>query len=102
MPAYTDARFEALRLNGYTGSTNDMLLDWLGTYVTTNSPGAPTPTSLPDAWGAMLSVALGAGSTGNRIDDWGTLLVQMGHSGSLNDMELAFWLGGGTLPPPPV
>jgi hypothetical protein len=30
-----------------------------------------------------------------RNDDWYTLLGNQGHSGSMNDREMAFWQAGG-------
>lgn len=96
MATLTDARFDALRALGYTGATSDMLLQWL------QANGATSP-SVPDAWVEMLAIKVLSGFTGSRSTDWPALLTTLGYgtiSGSdqVNDMELAFWEAGGTLP----
>ena len=88
MPTITDARFDALRAQGFTGATNDLLLQWL------KANGA-TSNALPDAWKEMLEAQ---GYTyGSRNDSWYALLGDLGYTGALNDRELAFWSDGGTL-----
>lgn len=95
MPTLSDCRFDTLRGLGLSGSTSDMLLQWL------QQQGA-TSNSLPDAWREMLDANL-TEPTGHRNDDWYTLLGDLGYEGSMNDRELAFWcegdgsIGGGIL-----
>ena len=84
MATVNDAKFAALRTLAYTGSINDMTLQWL------QANGA-TADAIPDAWREFLDANLVATPTGQRNDDWYQYLVEQGHSGSLNDMELAFW-----------
>ena len=48
--------------------------------------------SLPDAWNSFLALQLGAAATGQRNDDWYGYLGSLGHTGSLNDRELQYWL----------
>ena len=88
MTTLTDARFEALRALGYTGTTNDMLLQWL------QFNGATSP-CLPDAWLEYLNSIEILGAIGQRNDRWYQLLGLAGYTGQLNDRELAFWEGGG-------
>lgn len=62
------------------------------------STDARTPrNSLPDAWSTFLALQLGSAATGQRNDDWYTYLGSLGHTGSLNDRELQFWLDGGVI-----
>lgn len=94
MTTLTDVRFKTLRGLLFTGSTSDMLLQWLQA----NSTG--TPKTIPDAWRDMLDTNLLSPSTGNRSDDWFQLLADSGFkdAGAMNDRELAFWDGGAILP----
>jgi hypothetical protein len=96
MPALSDARFDALRALGYTGATNDMILQWL------QANGATSP-ALPDAWMEMLLFqADGAFTGGQRNDRWYTLLALNGFlAKDINQRELDFWLAGGTFTPIP-
>ena len=84
-----DARFRALRIQTFTGATNDMVLQWL-------QDGGATSGSINDAWSEML---VAKGYSAVRNDGWYALLGDLGHAGQLNDRELAFWLDGGVLPP---
>ena len=90
MATLMDARFEALRAQGFTGATSDMLLQWL------QANGA-TSNALPDAWAEML---LSQGFLQPlRSDAWYQLLGDLGFEGNMNDRQLQFWLdGGGILP----
>ena len=89
MGSVVDAKFSALRTQGRTGTISDMTLQWL------QANGA-TAKSIPDAWDQMIDVQMVAPSSGNRNDDWYTLLGEKGYSGALADRELAFWEAGGT------
>lgn len=89
MATLIDARFDALRAT-YTGAVNDMLLQWL-------QAGGATSSNLVDAWMEMLESQLGVEYTGNRSDDWYTLLGNLGFTGARNDRETAFWVAGGIL-----
>jgi hypothetical protein len=80
-----DAKFDALRDQGFTGTLSDMTLQWL------QANGA-TSGSITDAWLEVLP------GTGQRNDRWYTVLGGMGYTGSLNDREFAFWVDGGVLP----
>jgi hypothetical protein len=80
-----DAKFDALRDQGFTGAISDMTLQWL------QANGA-TSGSITDAWLEVLP------GTGQRNDRWYTVLGGMGYTGSLNDREFAFWVDGGVLP----
>ena len=82
MASVNDEKFRALRGLLYTGSINDMTLQWL-------QAGGATSPSLPDAWREYLDI-LGF-TTGQRNDDWFSYLETQVAPGSLNDMELAFW-----------
>lgn len=82
-----DLRFQALRDQGFTGSTNDMLLQWL------QANGA-TSGQLNDAWSEML-VSKGFSLVIN--DGWYALLGDLGYEGQINDRELAFWSDGGLI-----
>lgn len=90
MTTLTDIRFETLRALLFTGSTNDMLVQWL------QANGA-TSDCLPDAWEEML-FSKGFGDGYSRNDGWFGLLFFMGFEGQMNDRELSFWLDGGVLP----
>jgi hypothetical protein len=90
MPAVVDEKFATLRLL-YAGAMSDMTLLWL------QANGA-TANAIPDAWKEMLAAKLVAIPTGQRNDDWYQLLGELGHTGSMNDRELQFWVGGAVLP----
>lgn len=83
-----DCRFTALRDQGFTGQTNDMLLQWL------QFNGA-TSDCLPDAWSEML-VSKGLSPVTN--DSWYALLGVLGYEGQINDREIDFWCDGGEIP----
>ena len=94
MSTLSDSRFDALRLQGFTGATSDMLLQWL------QANGA-TSNAVPDAWDEML--ALLTYSPGQRNDRWWFYLDMSGYGSAgsqLNDMELVFWESGGVIVPP--
>jgi len=88
MPTVSDARFDALRDQGFTGATNDMLLQWL------LANGATTP-ALPDAWAEML-IAQGYDPY-QRNDSWYAFLGDLGYTGSISDREIGFWGDGGLI-----
>jgi hypothetical protein len=95
MPTLSDARFDSLRNDfGFTGTTSDMMLDWL------QFNGA-TANNIPDAWQEMLAAA-GYPTSGNyqRNDTWYEYLGDQGYDGAMNDRELLFWLDGGIVTPP--
>jgi len=91
MATLSDKRFDALRLDGYTGSTSDMMLAWLKD----QTPGS-TAKTIPDAWREFL-IAQSAGfgspdpATYHRSDWWFAYLGAQGYTGSMNDRELKFW-----------
>jgi len=91
MPTLTDSRFAALRAQLHTGSTSDMLLQWLF------ANGATTAETIPDAWEEFLVFSTGLDpSKYQRNDYMDAFLEQQGFvTGSLNDRELAFWAAGG-------
>lgn len=82
-----DAKFNALRGKGFTGSITGMTLEWL------QDNGAAGEKTMPDAWRAML--ASKGFNTGNRNDDWYALLGSLGYTGTITDREYAFWIAGG-------
>jgi hypothetical protein len=84
-----DAKWEALRDQGFTGAMSDMTLQWL------QANGA-TSDRISDAWLEMLTDKGAAGS--QRSDMWYDLLGQMGYEGALPDREFLFWINGGVLP----
>ena len=84
MPTLTDTKFETLRALGYTGTVSDMMLQFL------QGKGA-TSNNLPDAWREFLDLVV-VSPTGQKNDDWFTYLGTQGHTGSLNDRELQFWI----------
>ena len=89
MATLSDAKFQALRGQGRTGSISDMQLQWLQANGATSSQQS-------DAWREMLASQLSKPITAvQRNDDWYTLLGNQGHSGSMNDREIAFWQAGG-------
>ncbi len=83
-----DARFATLKEQGFTGSTPDMLLQWL------LSNGATIPNTT-DAWKQMIVAQLGFEATGDVSTDWSKLLSNLGYDGQSNDQEAEFWLDGG-------
>lgn len=88
MTTLADAKFDALRFLGFTGAVNDMTLQWL------QAKAGVTANALPDAWREFLDTAV-AGPTGQFNDDWYAYLGAQGHTGSLNDRELQFWIAQG-------
>jgi hypothetical protein len=90
MATISDARFDSLRGQGFTGATSDMILQWL------QANGA-TSAAIPDAWAEML--AANGFAYGQRNDSWYEFLGSLGYTGNLNDRELQFWESGGTINP---
>mgnify|MGYP001823674843 CR=1 FL=1 len=90
MTTLSDARFESLRGQGFSGATSDMLLQWL------QSNGA-TENTIPDAWKGMLEAQ--GYPYGQRNDKWYEFLGDLGFQGALPDRVLEFWLGGGSISP---
>lgn len=98
MATVTDARFNTLRGQLYTGAANDMLLKWLQ-----DNSGVASPVTVPDAWDTFLDAQYLKASvtitrTGDRSTDWFNLLRFWGYTGAISDMLLAFWVGGAVLP----
>lgn len=91
MSQFNDARFAALRGQGFDGSTNDMLLQWAQAFGATSN-------QLNDA---ILEMLLLNGATSPHINDaWYQFLVGKGFGPShRNDMEFAFWEDGGIIGP---
>ena len=87
MTTKPDAKFDALRGQGFTGSVSDMTLQWL------ISNGA-TSSQLSDAWDEMLE-SKGFGPA--NPDGWYDLLGSLGYTGSISVRSRDFWLAGGTL-----
>ena len=88
MGSLTDNRFNSLRSQGFTGSTSDMILQWL------KANGA-TSNSIPDAWSEML---VSKGVSPIRTEGWWELLDQMAPSDvgrSMSDLNCWFWSEGG-------
>ena len=82
-----DAKWSALRGQGFTGAIPDMTLQWL------KANGA-TSNCTSTAWQQMLA---SKGFTGQRNTAWYALLGSLGYTGALSDRELQFWLNGGSL-----
>ena len=93
MPTIMDAKFAALRAQGFTGAMSDMTLQWL------QDAGA-TSNHVADAWLEMLELQ-GLPISGQRNGLWYAYLGVLGYTGSINDRELQFWLAGGVLNPIP-
>lgn len=84
-----DAKFEALRAQGYTGAMPDMVLQWL------HANGA-TANCISDAWLEMLA---SQGITYGGISDrWFNYLGSLGFDGNVSDRQIAFWASGGVIP----
>jgi hypothetical protein len=93
MTTLIDCRYEALIALGHTGSTTDMMMDWLF------DNGGTGATKL-DRWETMLTSQ--GFPYGSRDDSWFALLGILGHDGHINDREMLFWCedeGIITLPP---
>ena len=77
-----DCRFDALRAEGFTGSTSDMLMQYW--------------TSLGGTGGTLVDLHFSAlealGRTeGTLMDRWFTYLGALGYEGSIRDKEYAYW-----------
>jgi hypothetical protein len=83
-----DCRFDALRTQGYLGTTSDMLMFWL-------ADNGGVGGAMNDLWHTML---LSKGFTGATTDMWYQYLFNLGYRGHINDMEMAFWCSGGVFP----
>mgnify|MGYP001052304603 CR=1 FL=1 len=90
MPTISDAIYSTLRGKGKTGAVNDMLLQWL-------QDNGATSGNLATAWREMLDTKVAA-PTGNNQTDWHYLLGVQGHTGSISDRAVQFWVGGAVLP----
>ena len=95
MATLTDAKWDALGAQGFTGSISDRTLQWL-----VAGSVAPLPKSISDAWKNMLTNRIFPAGNYQRNDSWYVYLGTLGFAGSLNDREMAFWLSGGVLGPP--
>lgn len=96
MATLSDARFESLRGQGFTGATSDMLLQWL------QANGA-TAKAVPDAWKEVLDI-IRPPDPNHRSDQWFDWLFINGYGApnkQINDMEKDFWEAGGLLVPKP-
>lgn len=103
MATLTDARFNSLRTQGFTGATSDMLLKWL------QANGA-TAKAVPDAWREMLLNQVPTNPNFyHRNDRWYNYLDSIAPAEiprQLNSLELWFWKPvldgglGGVLPAP--
>ena len=85
MTTLNDARFDSLRDAGFTGTGNDMLLQWYQFLGAVSS-------DINDALYEML-IAQGI-APGQLNDMWYLALGLMGYTGAINDRELAFFLDG--------
>ena len=92
MPTINDAMFEALRNQGFTGSTSDMQLQQA------RLVSGLTDGNVNDCYRSYFS---DLGYEGTLTDQWYQWLGDNGYEGALSDRKLAFWLSGGTLPPLP-
>ena len=94
-----DCRFRALRIQGFQGTTSDMLREWLAV----NGAGLPLR-HINDMWRDML---IAQGFTPEMEyqynDAWYAFLGVQGFTrGHINDRELDFWCDGGGFIIPPV
>ena len=92
MPTLSDARYEALRAQGFAGATSDMMLEWAREAA--QQPEAQLNDALHSYFNAR-------GFGGTLADQWDAYLLQRGFTGAANDKRLAFWLDGGVLEPLP-
>ena len=88
--AIQDSRFDALRAQGFTGTNNDMMLQWA------QAAGA-TSNQINDA--VLEALLLNGAITPCLSDAWIEYLISIGGVGTRNDMELAFWESGGVISP---
>ncbi len=89
--AIQDSRFDSLRAQGFTGSNDDMMLQWA------KAAGAVSNHTNDAVLEALL---LNGATTPNLSDAWVEYLVSIGGNGTRNDMELLFWESGGVISPP--
>jgi len=90
--AIQDERFTALRAQGFTGTNNDMLVQWA------QAAGA-TSNQINDA--VLEALLLNGATSPNLNDAWVEYLNSIGLTGARNDMELGFWESGGVIAPVP-
>lgn len=88
----SDDKFNALRTQGYTGSTSDMWLQFL------LANGAMTKNTT-DAFKEFLMTK---GFSGQVNDQWYKYLGSLGYTGALPDRVAQFWAAGGVIVPPPA
>ena len=86
MSQLNDCRFDALRAQGFTGATNDMLLAWA-------QAGGATSGHINDA--LLEYLQLNGATSGSLTDAWFEALRAAGYEGARKDMETAFWCEGG-------
>lgn len=92
MPNLNDSRWQALRDLGFTGSTNDMLVQWA------QSLGASSD-HINDA--ILEALLLNGAVTKTLTDAWYEFLISKGYTGARNDMEAQFWFDQVIPPVPP-
>ena len=92
MAHINDLRFNWLRGEGYTGSVDDMLLQWL------RDNGA-TSGNINDAWREFLAEQ--GFDSGNYTDDLYAYLGSLGYTGALTDRIYQWWGGTGGAGPAP-
>jgi hypothetical protein len=97
MTTLSDARFDSLRSQGFTGAVSDMVLQWL------KFNGA-TSNQYSDAWKEVLDI-IQPPDPGQRNDQWFDWLFINGYGAphkQINDMQIDFWEAGGLLIPKPI
>lgn len=91
--AIQDSRFNSLRAQGFTGTNDDMMLQWA------QAAGA-TSNHVNDA--VLEALLLNGATTPCLSDAWVEYLISIGGDGTRNDMEDAFWVSGGEIVPPVI
>lgn len=88
MSTMIDLRFKALTDAGYTGSTSDMLKQWLAFET-----GTLSALPLQDLWRLyLISVLAIPEAEYHRSDFWYLYLELMGYEGAIQEKEYQFWL----------
>lgn len=93
----TDARFNALRALGYSGSISDMTLAWLQDGGPATGPVTGPLKALPDAWRSVLEQLAIEDPAFNPVGDfdrstwWYEYLQSQGYTGGRGQMDLQFW-----------